>query len=65
MTADVEPLDLSDLPAEYMTVLHHLVAYRLQVIAEVTTMLRCTPRYDRDHPALIRAARRIEEWASQ
>jgi hypothetical protein len=60
-----EPLDLTDLPDEYKALLHKLVAYRLQVIGEVTTMLRRTPRYDRDYPQLIRAARRIEEWASQ
>lgn len=44
--------------------LAELVAYRLTIIGEITTMLRATPRYDRDYPALLRAARRIEEWAS-
>ncbi|MEY9876629.1 hypothetical protein ABH931_006139 [Streptacidiphilus sp. MAP12-33] len=37
---------------------------RLRIISEVTTWLRRTPRYDKDYPALLRAARRIEEWAA-
>lgn len=37
---------------------------RRRIIDEVTSMLRSTPHYDRDRAALLRAARRIEDWAS-
>lgn len=38
---------------------------RQRIIGEVTSWLRRTPHYDKDYPALLRAARRIEEWVSQ
>jgi hypothetical protein len=56
---------LADDAEQKRATLAELVAYRLQVIGEITSMLRNLPHYDRDHPAALRIARRIEEWASQ
>lgn len=59
-----DELDDDD-PEVQRLILTALVTTRLDAIREVTSWLRQTPRYDKDHAALLRAARRIEEWASQ
>lgn len=53
---------LDDDAREQQQILAALVRERRGGIEDVVAMLRRTPRYDRDYPAMIRAARRIEDW---
>lgn len=62
MSTDLELPDDAD-RRDQQLIFAALVKARRGGVDDVIAMLRRTPHYDRDHAALLRAARRIEEWA--